>query len=554
MTGDDSKRSHAVNQAWHQALTRRHFLAGTAAVGAAAIGRIPMSYAAASDLPIGNRDPKTLVVAVDATVENLDPATNVEWAYGLRPVYETLTVLDGAEVLKVRPSLAKSVTSSDDKMMWTFEIPQGVKFQDGTVCDATAVKAAVKRTITHPSGLGVAWQIDDPDKQIVAKDAATLEFHFTEARPFFDLEVSSQYGFWIASPTAAEKNSKGANDMGSEYLQSHPVGCGPYKMESFNPGQDITYARFDEFHGGWDHPHFERIITKTIPVSATRRQLLEAGEVDIALRMEPQDTVELKKDPRFVVQDTSTATIQYVVFATDGKLADKRVRQAICHAFDHDSYLREVTLGTADKPRSVFPAQMQGLDDTSYLLPFDLDKAKALLAEANFPSGSELTITYYTGFGDTECQLLQGWLSQLGITLRLQEKSFSAFLDDFFGDAPADQRADLFYFSWWPNVDHPYSYAWSLFSGETKAANGNAGRYANDEVTKLIDDLRQKKIDADQADKVKKLARILTADNPAWLPIQQERMQFVARRDIKGMVNNPIYVATLDMYNLSRSA
>lgn len=553
MTDDGIKRSGASDLQFR--LPRRHFLAGAAAFGFATVGRLPMSLAAATtDLPIGNRDPKTLVVVVDATVENLDPATNVEWAYGLRPVYETLTVLDGADTRKVKGSLASAVTSSDDKTTWTFELAENVKFHDGTACDAAAVKAAITRTITHPSGLGTTWQIAAPDRQITAKDARTVEFKFSEARPFFDLEVSSQYGFWIPSPTATEKHSKGPEDMGSEFLQSNPVGSGPYKLETFNPGQDITYARFEDFHGGWDGAHFDRIITKTIPVSATRRQLLEAGEADIALRMEPQDTIELKNDPRFVVDDASTATVQYVVFATDGKLADKRIRQAICHAFDHEAYLRDVVLGTADKPRSVFPTLMQGLDETSYLHPFDLEKAKALLEEAGFADGSELTITYYAGFGDTECQLLQGWLSELGITLHLQEKSFSAFLDDFFGDAPADQRADLFYFSWWPNVNHPYSYAWSLFSGETTAANGNAGRYANAEATKLIGDLRQKIIDDEQAAKVRKLAEILTKDDPAWLPIQQERMQFVARRDIKGMVANPIYVATLDMYNLSRSA
>lgn len=554
MTDDGIKRSGASSLDLQYRLHRRHFLVGAAAFGLATVGRVPVSLAAAPDLPIGNRDPKSLVVVVDATVENLDPATNVEWAYGLRPVYETLTVLDGADTSKVKGALATSVTSSDDKKTWVFELAEGVKFHDGTACDATAVKAAITRTIKHPSGLGSSWQITDPDKQIVARDARKVEFNFTEPRPFLDLEVSSQYGFWIASPTAFEKNSKGPDDVGTEFLQSHPVGSGPYRLEAFNPGQDITYVRSEDFHGGWDHPHFERIITKTIPVSATRRQLLEAGEADIALRMEPQDIVDLKSDPRFVVSDTSTTTVQYVVFATDGKLADKRIRQAICHAFDHDAYLRDVALGTTDKPRSVFPMQMQGLDDTSYLHPFDLEKAKALLEEANFPEGSELTITYYAGFGDTECQLLQGWLSELGITLHLQEKSFSAFLDDFFGDAPADQRADLFYFSWWPNVNHPYSYAWSLFSGETKAANGNAGRYSNEEATKLIGDLRQKIIDDEQAEKVRKLAQILTTDDPAWLPIQQERTQFISRRDIQGMVNNPIYVATLDMYNLSRSA
>lgn len=537
-------------------LPRRSFLVGSGALALTTTGMPNVSFASNdADAPnLGSRDPKSLVVLVDATVENLDPATNIEWAYGLRPVYETLTELHGTETLVAGPALAKSWQASDDGKSWTFKLAEGVKFHDGTVCDATAIKKAITRLITHPAGLSATWQIDDPETQIVVVDEATIRFDFGVSRPFFDLQVSSQYGFWIASPTAAEENSSGPEDMGSIYLQANPVGTGPYKLESLNPGQDATFAKSTEYRGGWGHNHFNRVITKTIPVSASRRQLLESGEADISLAMEPEDTLKLRDDPRFNVSDTPTFTVQYVAFATDGKLANPKARQAICHAFDHDAYIEAVALGTADKPTSVFPSLMNGLDKTSRLLPFDLEKARALLAEAGMEPGTELTIAYYSGFGDTEAQLMQGWLSEIGINLKLQEMSFSAYLDVFFGEGTPEERPDLFYFSWWPNVNHPFSFAWGLFSGDAATFDGNTGRYSNEQATALINELQNQPMTEEMADKFRKLADILTTEDPAWLPIQQERTQFVTRNDIEGLENNPIYVATLDMYNLSRKS
>jgi len=536
-------------------LPRRSFLAGSSAlVAAATVGGGTRVFADSQPAPpaIGGRDPKSLVVLVDAAVENLDPATNIEWAYGLRPIYETLTTLDGTSTLEVKAALASAWEANEDASSWTFTLVEGVLFHDGTPCDAVAVKKAITRLVYHPAGLAGTWQLEDPETQIVVLDEFTIRFDLGEPRPFFDRQVSSQYGFWIASPTAAEENSLGEDDLGAQFLQSNPVGTGPYTLESLNPGQEAIFAKNDAFRSGWDHAHFDRVITKTIPVSATRRQLLENGEADMTLAMEPEDMVALREDPRFVMSDTPTYTVQYVAFATDGPLADPRARQAISHCFDHDAYISEVALGTVDKPTSVFPSLMQGMDDENRLLPFDMDRARALLAEAGIAEGTELTMAYYSGFGDIEGQLLQAWLSEVGINLRLQELSFSAYLDVFFGEGSAEERPDMFYFSWWPNVDHPYSFAWGLFSGDAATFDGNTGRYANDEATALIDELRNQVMTEDNAAKFRRLAELLTKEDPAWLPILQERAQFVSRNDIEGLENNPIYVATLDMYALSR--
>ncbi|WP_299866657.1 ABC transporter substrate-binding protein [uncultured Hoeflea sp.] len=508
----------------------------------------------ATPAAIGARDPRSLVVLVDAAVENLDPATNIEWAYGLRPVYETLTVLDGMDTLSVKPALATSWQANEDGSSWTFTLAEGAMFHDGTVCDAEAVKKAVTRMVVHPAGLAGTWQLENPDTQITMIDAQTIRFDLGVSRPFFDRQVSSQYGFWIASPTAAEANSKGDDDLGSEYLQSNPVGTGPFVLEKLNPGQEAVFAKNENYRGGWSHDHFDRVITKTIPVSSTRRQLLETGEADMTLAMEPEDMVALRDDPRFNVSDSPTFTIQYVAFATDGILADPKARQAICHAFDHNAYIEEVVLGTADKPTSVFPSLMQGMDGKDRLLPYDPERARALLAEAGIAEGTELTMAYYSGFGDIEGQLLQAWLAEIGIDLKLQELSFSAYLDVFFGEGTAEERPDLFYFSWWPNVDHPYSFAWGLFSGNAATFDGNTGRYSNEEATALIDDMNNQEMSEETAAKFRRLADILTTEDPAWLPILQERAQFVSRNDIVGIENNPIYVATLDMYNLSRKS
>ena len=534
-------------------LKRRSFLGSAAALALTPL--LPRAAMAESVALAAGRDPATLIVLVDATVGNLDPATNLEWAYGLRPVYETLTVLDGTDTLTAAPALATAWQASADTSVWTFTLAAGVLFQDGTVCDAAAVKAAIIRTLTHPAQLMLtAWQIADPSLQIVVVDPLTLRFDLGTPRPFFDRQVAAQNGLWIASPTAAETHSTGPDDMGSEYLQSNPVGTGPYVLENLEPGQSATYAKNDAYRGGWDQPHFDRVITQTIPLSASRRQLLETGEADITLTLEPEDLIALREDGRFALADTPTFVVQFVSFATDGILADKRARQAICHCFDHDAYITEVALGTADKPSSVFPSLMQGMDQTSRILPFDLDRARALLAEAGIAEGTELRMAYYEGFGDIEGQLLQSWLAEVGITLTLQEMSFPAFLEAFFGTGTAAERPDMFYFSWWPNVDHPYSFAWTLFSGESTTLDGNSGRYANPEATALITALNNQPMEGEAVANFLRLADIVTAEDPAWLPIQQERTQFVTRNDIAGLVNNPIYVATLDMYRLSRSA
>lgn len=541
-------------------LTRRRFLA-SAGIGIAGVtlsactrGRRTPSGTGTAPPPLGDRDPRTLIVAVDAAVENLDPATNVEWAYGLQPVYDTLVKLDGTSTSETIPWLAESLEPNDDATVWTCRLRDGVMFQDGTRCDARAVKDAATRIATQKGGLGYVWAFDDPDAQMRVEDPRTLLFEFPYARPFFNIETAGQYGFWIASPAAAAEHSQGPNDQGHEWLQANPVGTGPYLVAQNDPGQEIVFERFPDYWGGWSGEHFDQVITRTIPEPSTRRQLLEQGEADIIWPGTADDTVGFGEDPRFTVTDAQTLVMEFVALGDYGPLADPRARQGLNHAFDRQGYLEGVMRGTLDEPHGVFP-DLLATADTSIQTPgYDLQKAKQLLDAAGVTEGTELTYEYFTGFGDDVGELLQASLAEIGIRLRLVERSFSAFVADFFSDAPPEQRPNMYFFSWWPNFNHPFDWAWVLYHTDAGgSAGGNASLYSNREADGLIDAMWNAPIDADLQSTSSRLQEILTLEDPAWIPVAQEPTHLYVRNDIEGLILNPVYVLTLDMYQLYRT-
>lgn len=538
--------------------SRRTFLVGAGlgmvglAIPACTRGR---GTGGASPPSLRGRDPNTLVVAVDVAVENLDPATNIEWAYGLQPVYDTLLKLKGTSTSETIPSLATSLEPNKDLTTWTARLRDGVVFQDGTTCDAQAVKDAITRTATLKGGQGYVWAFDDPGKQMVVVDPLTLRFDFGYVRPYFHQESAAQYGFWIASPTAAKEHSKSPVDQGHDWLQSNPVGTGPYVVTANDPGQQITFGRFPEYWGGWEGSHFEQVITRTIPEPSTRRQLLEQGEADIVWPGTADDTIALGQDPRFGVTDVKTIRMQFVFLGDYGPLADPRARLGMNYAFDRKGYIEGVMRGTVDEPHGVFPDLLATADPSIQLPPYDLQKAKELLTAGGVAEGTELTYEYFTGFGDQVGALLQASLAQIGIKLKLVERSFSAFVADYFSDAPPEQRPNMYFFDWWPNFNNPFDFSWVLFNKAAwGSAGGNAGLYDNAEANKLINSMWNAPIDDKLMADSKRLQQILSLEDPAWIPVAQEPTHLYYRKDIEGLVLNPVYVLTLDMYALHRSS
>jgi peptide/nickel transport system substrate-binding protein len=553
-------------------ISRREFLrrAGLAGAGAASFGSVSALLAACSGstptstkspgagkaIPLGGRDPNTLVVAVDAFLPDFDPASyfllsGIVTNYG---IYEGLVRMKGSSATEIEPVLAESWDTNPDKSVWTFHLRPSVKYSDGTPFDATALKAAYTRTITANLGAGstLGTYITDAGNQIVAKDAGTVVFDLGSPVPRFDLLLASQYGTGVVDPNV-EKQGK---NHGHEYLSSHSAGTGAYMVESVQPNDQVTLVRNPNYWRRWGGAHFEKVIIKQVEEDASRRQGIQAGDFDIAYPGTPQDTDALRSADGIVVGDQKVLGMEYVVLGQYGPLQTPEARRAINLLFPHDDFLNSVMKGALDPPNSVLPDLMLYCRQGTYDRTTNVDQARGLLRQAGVQPGTELTYEYYPGRRKEPGLVLQQQLQQVGLKLQLIEKAYPAFVADMSTDRPVSQRSDMYYWFWWPEYNNPSDYLYPILSEDAtpKAALFNSGYYANKVVNDAINNGFAESDESKLQEMWSKAQEVMGRDDPPWLPIGQILDTTYLRSDIAGYVANPLYVLSYDYYALSRSS
>ena len=506
-----------------------------------------------------DRDPDTLVVAVDAFNADFDPASAYLLSEALiwRGIYESLIRLKGDSASEVEPLLADTWEANADKSSWTFHLHPGVTFSDGEPFDAQAVKDNYVRTIGLELGTNfiLGAFITDPATQIVVVDPLTVRFDIGAPTPHFDLVMAAQYGTGIVSPRVFREHSTGDADQGHEWLLGNAVGTGPYVMETLAPGDQVVLVQNPNYWRGWDGAHFKKVIIRSIPEASTRRQLLESGEVDIAYAGTPEDTAAVRADPRFFVGDFKNLDLTYIILGAYGPLAKPEAREAMNYLFPYDDFLNTVQKGTLERAHGVFPDLLLTQDPDVFMYQTDIPKAQQLLDAAGVAPGTELTYEYYTGFGKEAGLIMQDQLAKVGLKLKIVEKEFSAMNADLTTDRPVEERANMYYWGWWPDYNDPSNFSWILFhSGAAPDACPcyNSGYYKNARVDEIIDAGFTETDAAKLAAMFKEAQDILVRQDPAWIPVGQQLDETYFRSDIAGQVFNPLYILTWDYYALSR--
>ena len=507
-----------------------------------------------------DRDPNTLVVAVDAFNGDFDPASAYLLSEALiwRGIYESLIRLKGDSASEVEPLLADSWEANDDASSWTFHLHPGVTFSDGTPLDAQAVKDNYVRTITIELGTQyiIGAFVPKPDKQIVVEDPETIRFDLAYPYPHFDVVMAAQYGTGLVSPKVFTEHSTGPKDQGHEWLLTHAVGTGPYVLDTFQAGDQVILKQNPDYWRGWDGDHFDQVIIRSIPEGSTRRQLLESGEVDIAYAGTAEDTAAIHADPRFVVGDFKNLDMTYIILGAYGPLASPEARQAMNYLFPYDDFLNTVMKGTLERAHGPFPDLLFTHDPDVFLYDTDVEKAKELLDQAGVAPGTELTYEYYTGFGKEAGLVMQQQLEAVGLKLKLVEKEFSAMNADLTTDRPVAQRANMYYWGWWPDYNDPSDYSWVIFNSDAAPSACpcyNSGYYHNARVDQVIYDGFTETNDAKMESMFAEAQDIMTRQDPPIIPVGQQLDVTYFRKDIQGQVFNPLYILTWDYYALSRA-
>ena len=316
------------------------------------------------------------------------------------------------------PSLAETWSMAKDGLSADFTLRAGIKFHNGDPVTPEDVRFSFERYRG-----GAAKLLKDKVKEIQIPGPNRVRFVFKEPWPDFP----AFYGTFVASAGWVVPK-RYVERVGEEGFRKAPVGAGPYKFVSFNPGVELV---LEAFEGYWRKPpSIKRLVFRSLPDETTRAAALKSGEVDVAFLLSGPTAEEIRRTPglRLVAPLLGIFWLDFPdQWDPKSPWADRRVRLAASLAIDRQALSQAETLGLSRPTGSLVPR------DFEFALPFDAPpydpkRARQLLAEAGHPNGfdgGEITpFPPYNGMGET----LMGWLQAVGIRTKMRSMERGAFM------------------------------------------------------------------------------------------------------------------------------
>ncbi len=368
----------------------------------------------------GRKD--AIVLAMQLEPPGLDPTANAASAIGeivLYNIFETLTKInsDGS----VSPLLAESWEVSPDLKTTTFKLRKGITFQNGEPFNAQAVKYSFERAAGEKS--------TNKDKRTFANFSVQAVDEHTVV--IINKEIDPDLPFVLGQATAVIVEPKSADTNATK-----PVGTGPYKLDNFARGASLTVSRWAGYKGA-QHPKLQRATFRFISDPAAAAAALLAGDVDAFPRAQTRIVPQFKNNPQFqVILGGSRAKTIVAINQKKKPLDDVRVRRAILAAIDRKAVIEGAADGYGVAIGSHYVPGAPGYVDTTGVNPFDIEKAKKLLAEAGVKTPLELTMTLPPpAYARQGGEVIAAQLAKIGITVKLQNVEWAQWLSNTYGGA-----------------------------------------------------------------------------------------------------------------------
>jgi peptide/nickel transport system substrate-binding protein len=481
------------------------------------------------------QDARTLTVGASSASTGMDPhyhSSNMNNGQ-LRQVFDLLLDLDTSG--RIVPRLAESWRLIDD-VTWEFKLREGVRFHDGTPFEAEDIAFTFARIPTIPNSPGPFTPSVRRIKTIEVVDPRTVRFVTDVPHPFLDFDVA---GIMMLSRKVHEGMTLADFNSGRAM-----IGTGAYRFVSYTIGERLELVRNDAHWGG--RPDWDRVVTRVIPNASARVAALLSGEVDLIDFVPVQDVRRLSNDPRLAVYGIESNGTVYLFpdavrdqapFVTDRQgrpldrnpMKDARVRQAMSMAINRDGIVERLLEGQGG-PASQFAApSLPGRAPELPPLPYDLDRARALLAEAGFPDGFRMTVHgpngWFANDGDVMQAIAQGF-TRIGIETRVEllppanlftratNREFAMFMSTFTTAYAANMLRQV------------------VMTRDPEAGTGpfNRQRYSNPELDALV---RQalSTMDEERRNAIVAAAMRLATREMAVIPVFYLKLNWAARRD-----------------------
>lgn len=464
----------------------------------------------------------TLVVATTIEAPSLEPHTEAADARTRRTVllYETLVWMDNE--LRPQPQLAEEWEQEDDTT-FVFKLRRGVTFHNGKELDGWDVKYSYERLIdpdVGSPGRGDLIMIDS----IEVPDKYTVRFKLKYPYAAFLAALGGRYSAVIPADYV---------QTGQE-LQLTAMGTGPFMVESWERNQRLVLKKNPNY---WDSgkPYLDQLVIQIIPDETNTVAALRTGEIDMAIIENPEYFLLLQGEPGLVA--TRYPAIRWDVFdlACDMKPTDDpRVRKAILLSLDKQAIAQAAAQGVATvigglpPAMTLYAAKLEELPNQQR----DLDQAKALLREAGYGDGVEMTLRSIISYPTlmAAAQVIEANLREVGIRATIEPVELGVWIQDF--------RAKTFpptMNSWGGFADPDLAY-YRHFHPQPEGEDFR--RWNNPRAGELLD-LGRRTYDVEKRREIYLEFQRLVAEEAPSIPLYSADIPVVAQEKVKGYVQHP---------------
>jgi peptide/nickel transport system substrate-binding protein len=461
-------------------------------------------------------------------------------------VYESL-VYYNSRTFKIEPVLATSWTQVSPTQL-RVNLRQNVKFHDGSAFTADDAAYSIERAMMKTSNFTPYTAGID---RVAKVNANTIDIFTKRPNPVLLNQLTE---LRMMSKAWAEKNnSVEPKDIRNVTLETfanrNAMGTGPFILRQWVPDQRMVMAANPNWWGKLEG-NITEIIYTPIKSEATRVAALLSGEVDMVLDPSPQDLPRLRQSPNLKVIDGVES--RTIFFGMDqhreelpgsnvkGKnpLKDQRVRKALYQAIDIDSLMRVTMRGLGQATGAVIAPQVNGWTEGIHKrMPYDVEGAKKLLADAGYPQGFEVDFACPNNryINDEEiCQAVTAMWSRIGVRAKLRTLPLVTYF-------PMIQRyeASIYMLGWGvPTFDAMYSLQSLVRTvGTDGDGNYNVGRYSNPKVDSVID---RAKVETDLLVRNRLLTDALqmSNDDVSHIPLHNQVIPWAMKRNVE-VVHRP---------------
>ncbi|MFF0826411.1 ABC transporter substrate-binding protein [Brevibacillus sp. NPDC003359] len=340
-----------------------------------------------------------------------------------------------------KPYLASDYKISEDGKTWTFTIRSGITFHDGTPLTAKSFKETFDRVLNPQTKAITAAEVMAPIKSVKAPDDQTLVLELHEPNAAFRDALGND----ITQPLSLKAIENAGEDYGR-----NPVGVGPWKLESWNTGEGVTYVRNEAFQ--WGEPYYEnqgppradKLVIKAIADSQLRMSALESSAIDVATEVPLKDANNYRNNQNYQVMERLRPGVGLLLEMnlTRPEFQDIQVRKAINMLVNKEAIIQAVTQGEGEVAHTPLSPSTLGYDKSleKYGYQYNVNEAKKLLDDAGWKvngsgvrekDGKTFSLNLLsTADFDKEAQLLQSMLGEAGIHMMIQNLEIAGYMQE----------------------------------------------------------------------------------------------------------------------------